>query len=77
MHEHRNDEIISYVSDGMIHHADKAGGNFPISPSQIMVMNAGKSFWHKEQTKPDETARVMQIFVRHRRSRAFHPAQEP
>jgi quercetin 2,3-dioxygenase len=65
MHEHRNDEIISYVSDGMIHHADKAGGNFPISPSQIMVMNAGKSFWHKEQTKPDgETARVMQIFVR-------------
>jgi quercetin 2,3-dioxygenase len=25
MHEHRNDEIISYVSDGMIHHADKAG----------------------------------------------------
>jgi quercetin 2,3-dioxygenase len=65
MHEHRNDEIISYVSDGMIHHADKAGGNFPISPSQIMVMNAGNGFWHEEQTKPDgETARVMQIFVR-------------
>ena len=31
MHEHRNDEIISYVSDGMIHHADMAGGSFPIS----------------------------------------------
>jgi len=28
MHEHRNDEIISYVSDGMIHHADMAGGSF-------------------------------------------------
>src|SRR6195256_2610394 len=65
MHEHRNDEIISYVSDGMIHHADMAGGSFPISPRQIMVMNAGKSFWHEELTKPDgETARVMQIFVR-------------
>jgi len=65
MHEHRNDEIISYVSDGMIHHADMAGGSFPISPSQIMVMNAGKSFWHEEQTRPEgETARVMQIFVR-------------
>jgi redox-sensitive bicupin YhaK (pirin superfamily) len=65
MHEHRNDEIISYVSDSMIHHADMAGGSFPISPRQIMVMNAGKSFWHEEQTKPDgETARVMQIFVR-------------
>src|SRR5882762_3728961 len=62
MHEHRNDEIISYVSDGQIHHADLAGGSFSISPSQIKVMNAGKSFWHEEQTKPDgETARVMQI----------------
>ena len=80
MHEHRNDEIISYVSDGMIHHADMAGGSFPISPSKIMIMNAGKSFWHEEQTKPDgETARVMQIFVRphHHRSRALHPAPEP
>jgi quercetin 2,3-dioxygenase len=65
MHEHRNDEIISYVSDGVIHHADMAGGSFQISPRQIMVMNAGKSLWHEEQTKPDgETARVMQIFVR-------------
>jgi redox-sensitive bicupin YhaK (pirin superfamily) len=35
----------------MIHHADMAGGSFPISPSQIMVMNAGNSFWHEEQTK--------------------------
>jgi redox-sensitive bicupin YhaK (pirin superfamily) len=42
-----------------------AGGNFPISPSQIMVMNAGKGFWHEEQTKSgSDTARVMQIFVR-------------
>src|SRR5258706_8070522 len=65
MHEHRNDEIISYVSDGMIHHADMAGGSFPISPSQIMVMNAGKSFWHEEQTKPDgDPTSVMQIFMR-------------
>jgi redox-sensitive bicupin YhaK (pirin superfamily) len=65
MHEHRNDEIISYVSDGIIDHADTAGGSFPISAGQIMVMNAGKSFWHEEQTKQDgDTARVMQIFVR-------------
>lgn len=65
MHEHRNDEIITYISDGVVHHADRAGNSFAISPGQIMVMNAGKSFWHEEQTKPDgATARVMQIFVR-------------
>jgi redox-sensitive bicupin YhaK (pirin superfamily) len=37
MHEHRNDEIISYVSDGMIYHTDTARRELPISPSQIMV----------------------------------------
>ena len=65
MHEHRNDEIISYVSDGVIHHADRTGAHFPITASQIVVMNAGKGFWHEEQTKSDgETAKLMQIFVR-------------
>ena len=65
MHEHRNDEIISYMSDGIMHHADRTGARFPISARQIMVMNAGKSFWHEEQTMPDgETAKLMQIFVR-------------
>jgi redox-sensitive bicupin YhaK (pirin superfamily) len=65
MHEHRNDEIITYISDGVVHHADSAGGGFPISPSQIMVMDAGKGVRHEEQTKPDgDTLRAMQIFVR-------------
>src|SRR5258708_4646574 len=58
MHEHRNDEIISYVSDGIIEHADTAGGSFPISAGQIMVMNAGKSLWHEEQTKQDGEQRA-------------------
>jgi redox-sensitive bicupin YhaK (pirin superfamily) len=65
MHEHRNDEIISYVTDGVMYHSDRTGAQFPISSREIMVMNAGKSFWHEERTKPDgETAKLMQIFVR-------------
>jgi len=42
-----------------------AGGSFPISPSQIMIIECWQEFLaRKEQTKPDaETARVMQIFV--------------
>ena len=65
MHEHSNDEIISYMSDGTMFHADRAGGRFPVSADQIMVMNAGKSFWHEEGVPADaETAKMMQIFVR-------------
>lgn len=65
MHEHRNDEIISYMSDGTMFHGDRAGGRFSVSASQIMVMNAGKGFWHEESTPADgETAKMMQIFVR-------------
>jgi redox-sensitive bicupin YhaK (pirin superfamily) len=65
MHEHRNDEIISYMSDGTMFHADRAGGRFSITASQIMVMNAGRSFWHEESSPNDgETAKMMQIFVR-------------
>ena len=65
MHEHSNDEIISYMSDGTMFHADRAGGRFPVNASQIMVMNAGKSFWHEEGVPAGgETARMMQIFVR-------------
>jgi hypothetical protein len=80
MHEHRNDEIISYVSDGIIEHADTAGGSFPISAGQIMVMNAGKSFWHEEQTKQDGGNSARHADFRaaaHGRSRALHPTQEP
>jgi quercetin 2,3-dioxygenase len=65
MHEHQNDEIISYVSDGMLRHADRAGGKFTVEPHQLMVMNAGKSFWHEEETRFDDAeARFLQIFVR-------------
>ena len=65
MHEHSNDEIISYMSDGTMFHTDQAGGRFPVDANQIMVMNTGKSFWHEEGIPVDgETAKMMQIFVR-------------
>jgi redox-sensitive bicupin YhaK (pirin superfamily) len=65
MHEHRNDEIITYITDGLVRHADSAGARLVASPTKIMVMNAGKSFWHEEGTTPDDpTLRALQIFVR-------------
>ena len=65
MHEHRNDEIVSYVSHGVMRHSDSSGANFAIDPSRLMVMGAGRSFWHEEKTDISEgTARWLQIFVR-------------
>jgi hypothetical protein len=65
MHEHRNDEIITYVSDGLVRHADSSGARLVASPTWIMVMNSGKGFWHEEGTRPDDpTLHGLQIFVR-------------
>jgi Pirin-related protein len=69
-------EIISYMSDGTMFHADRTGERLSINVSQIMVMNAGKGFWHEESTPADgETAKMMQIIVpSHDRSRTLDPA---
>jgi hypothetical protein len=64
MHEHRNDEIITYIADGVVRHADSSGARLVASPSSIMVMNAGKGFWHEEGTRPDDPVlHGLQIFV--------------
>lgn len=67
MHEHRNDEIVSWVPDGVMRHDDKATGPLVVDSGHLMVMNAGRSFWHSEQTLPsDPPLRMLQIFVRPR-----------
>jgi redox-sensitive bicupin YhaK (pirin superfamily) len=65
MHEHVNDEILSYMWQGTMLHEDKAGNKIPISRTKLMMMNAGKSFWH-EESAPDEAIEMLQIFVRPR-----------
>lgn len=65
MHEHVNDEIFSYVRKGSIHHRDSAGEEAEVSRGQLMMMNAGESFWHEEKVK-GETVEMLQIFVRPR-----------
>lgn len=65
MHEHRNDEIISWVPDGAMRHKDRAGGSLVTDPGHLLVMNAGTSFWHSEETLPtDPHLRILQIMVR-------------
>jgi redox-sensitive bicupin YhaK (pirin superfamily) len=67
MHEHRNDEIISWVPDGVMRHKDKAGGSLVTDGGHFMVMNAGRTFWHSEEMHlTDPPLRMLQIMVRPR-----------
>lgn len=63
MHEHVNDEIFSYVWKGTSYHKDSAGFEALIAPGKLMMMNAGKSFWHEEKVK-EEYVEMLQIFFR-------------
>lgn len=65
MHEHVNDEILSYVRHGVTYHKDSAGFVAPIAPGKLMLMNAGSSFWHEEKVK-DSYVEMLQIFIRPR-----------
>ncbi|RDW18910.1 pirin family protein [Oceanobacillus chungangensis] len=65
MHEHVNDEILSYVRHGVTYHKDSAGFEAPIAPGKLMLMNAGSSFWHEEKVK-DGYVEMLQIFIRPR-----------
>ncbi len=65
MHPHQNDEIISYVPTGVMRHRDRAGKKLIMDADHLMVMNAGREFWHEEQTLTDDPQlRLLQIFVR-------------
>jgi len=65
MHQHRNEEIVSWVPDGVMRHDDRRGNELVTDLDHLMVMNAGSGFWHAEETEAeDPPLRMLQIFVR-------------
>lgn len=44
-------------------HEDSAGHRIAIGPHKLMMMNAGRSFWH-EESAPEGAVEMLQIFVR-------------
>lgn len=63
MHEHRNDEIVSYLWRGQMLHQDSTGDSAMLSPGTLMVMNAGRGFSHEESI-PNGPVEMLQIFIR-------------
>jgi quercetin 2,3-dioxygenase len=64
MHEHRNDEIISYLREGVMVHQDSTGASEEVRPNRLMVMNSGAGFSHEEHVPGPGNVRMLQIFVR-------------
>jgi redox-sensitive bicupin YhaK (pirin superfamily) len=65
MHQHREEEIISWVPAGVMRHDDREGNELVTDSDNLLVMNAGSGFWHAEETLPDDPPlRMLQLFVR-------------
>ncbi len=63
MHQHRNDEIISYLREGEMIHRDTQGDTQTLRRDFVMVMNAGSGISHEESV-PTGKVEMLQIFVR-------------
>jgi redox-sensitive bicupin YhaK (pirin superfamily) len=65
MHPHRDDEIITYLRSGRVDHLDSERHTGIISNQNLMVMNAGASFYHEERVVPGGgILEGLQIFIR-------------
>lgn len=66
MHEHVDDEILSYLRKGVMHHRDDTQEEKILTPQHLMLMNAGSGFSHEEEIPPSAQGltEMLQIFVR-------------
>jgi len=65
MHPHINDEILSYFRSGRVKHTDSEGFTEYITKNRLMLMKAGKQFFHEEKVMEDGgNIEGLQIFIR-------------
>lgn len=62
-HPHRDMEIITYVIDGELTHADSMGNRHTLTRGQVQYMSAGTGVTHSEHNKGKDTLRLLQIWI--------------
>lgn len=62
-HPHRDMEIITYVVDGQLTHADSMDNQRILTRGQVQYMSAGTGITHSEHNRGDELLRLLQIWI--------------
>lgn len=62
-HPHRDMEIITYVIDGELSHADSMGNMRSIGRGEVQYMSAGTGILHSEHNRGNSTARLLQTWI--------------
>lgn len=62
-HPHRDMEILSYVVDGELTHADSMGNKHVLTRGQVQYMSAGAGVLHSEHNFGDKKLRFLQIWI--------------
>ncbi|MDR1571927.1 MAG: pirin family protein [Clostridiales Family XIII bacterium] len=62
-HPHKDMEIISYVVDGQLTHADSMGNRRSLTRGQVQYMSAGTGVTHSELNMGDGLLRFLQIWI--------------
>lgn len=62
-HPHRDMEIISYVVEGELSHADSMGNQRTLTRGQVQYMSAGTGVHHSEHNRGKDPLRFLQIWI--------------
>ncbi len=62
-HPHRDMEIVTYVIDGELTHADSMGNESKLKRGEVQYMSAGTGVYHSEHNLNGEPLRLLQIWI--------------
>ena len=62
-HPHKNMEILSYVVEGTLTHADSMGNERALTRGEVQYMSAGTGVFHSEYNRSERLLRFLQIWI--------------